>query len=66
MFSRTGIEVLDIRKLHELSMPQEAYLRRLLRSEMLARWLSPAAKALLGVFRVRNKMLILGAKQPGA
>jgi 2-polyprenyl-3-methyl-5-hydroxy-6-metoxy-1,4-benzoquinol methylase len=62
LFARSGLETLEVHKLHELSMPHEAYLKRLLRSDRLARSLAPAARTIFRVLPIRNKMLALGAR----
>jgi len=62
LFESIGLEVLELRKFHELSFPYEFYLKKLLRSEALVRLLLPAVKAFFAVFKIRNKMLVIGTK----
>ena len=57
-----GLEVIDLRKFHELSFPYEFYLKKMLRSELLVRMLLPAVKAFFWMFKIRNKMLVIGRK----
>lgn len=58
-----GFEVVQLEKFHELSLPYHAYLHRLLRSELLARLAAPMAALFFRLFKVRNKMLIVGRKR---
>ena len=65
LFDRVGLKVIELRKMHELSMPHEAYLTRMLRSESLARVLGPVTRTLFRVLKIRNKMLAIGEKVAG-
>jgi len=65
LFERVGVSVTELRKIHELSMPHEAYLKKMLRSGSLARLLGPVARTLFRVLKVRNKMLVIGEKRSG-
>jgi 2-polyprenyl-6-hydroxyphenyl methylase/3-demethylubiquinone-9 3-methyltransferase len=62
IFESAGLEVVELRKFHELSFPYEFYLRKLLRSETLVMVLLPAVKAFFWLFKIRNKMLVIGRK----
>jgi 2-polyprenyl-6-hydroxyphenyl methylase/3-demethylubiquinone-9 3-methyltransferase len=62
LFESSGLEVLELKKFHELSFPRAFYLRKLLKSEALVRLSDPAVSLVLAVFPVRNKMLIVGRK----
>jgi 2-polyprenyl-6-hydroxyphenyl methylase/3-demethylubiquinone-9 3-methyltransferase len=62
LFRSCGLEVIELRKFHELSFPYEFYLRTLLRSEALVKLSLPAVKAFFRLFKIRNKMLVIGRK----
>jgi cyclopropane fatty-acyl-phospholipid synthase-like methyltransferase len=62
LFRSCGLEVIELQKFHELSFPYEFYLRKLLRSETLIRLLLPIVKAFFWLFKIRNKMLVIGRK----
>jgi 2-polyprenyl-6-hydroxyphenyl methylase/3-demethylubiquinone-9 3-methyltransferase len=62
IFTSSGLEVVEVQKFHELSFPYDFYLKKLLRSEALVRLLLPAVKAFFGLFKIRNKMLVIGRK----
>jgi 2-polyprenyl-6-hydroxyphenyl methylase/3-demethylubiquinone-9 3-methyltransferase len=62
MFASSGLEVVQLRKFHELSFPYEFYLKKLLRSEALAKLSLPAVRAFFWLFKIRNKMLVIGRK----
>jgi len=62
LFSSCGLEVVELQKFHELSFPYEFYLRKLLRSETLIKISLPAVKAFFWLFKIRNKMLVIGRK----
>jgi 2-polyprenyl-6-hydroxyphenyl methylase/3-demethylubiquinone-9 3-methyltransferase len=62
LFEAAGLEVLELHKFHELSFPYEFYLKKLLRSEALVRLLLPAVHIFFRIFKIRNKMLVVGRK----
>ena len=62
LFRSCGLEVIELRKFHELSFPYEFYLRKLLRSQVLVKLSLPLVKAFFYVFKIRNKMLVIGRK----
>lgn len=62
LFTSCGLEVIQLQKFHELSFPYEFYLRKLLRSDALVRISLPAVKAFFRLFKIRNKMLVIGRK----
>jgi len=62
MFASSGLEVIELQKFHELSFPYDFYLRKLLRSEAFVKLLLPAVKAFFWLFKIRNKMLVIGRK----
>jgi 2-polyprenyl-6-hydroxyphenyl methylase/3-demethylubiquinone-9 3-methyltransferase len=62
LFSSCGLEVIQLQKFHELSFPYEFYLRKLLRSEALVKLSLPLVRAFFRLFKIRNKMLVVGRK----
>jgi 2-polyprenyl-6-hydroxyphenyl methylase/3-demethylubiquinone-9 3-methyltransferase len=62
LFTSCGLEVVELQKFHELSFPYDFYLRKLLRSESLVKVLLPLVKAFFWLFKIRNKMLVIGSK----
>jgi len=63
LFEAVGMEVIELRKFHELSFPYEFYLRKLFKSELFVRSSLPAVKLFFRVFKLRNKMLVVGRKR---
>jgi hypothetical protein len=63
LFTSCGLEVVELQKFHELSFPYDFYLRKLLRSEVLVKLLLPIVKAFFRLFKIRNKMLVIGRKK---
>ena len=62
IFASSGLEVVQLQKFHELSFPYEFYLKKLLRSESLVKYSLPAVRAFFWLFKIRNKMLVIGRK----
>jgi 2-polyprenyl-6-hydroxyphenyl methylase/3-demethylubiquinone-9 3-methyltransferase len=62
IFTSSGLEVVELQKFHELSFPYDFYLKKLLRSEALVKLLLPVVKAFFWLFKIRNKMLVIGRK----
>jgi hypothetical protein len=62
MFVSSGLEVVELQKFHELSFPYEFYLKKLLRSQALVNLSLPAVRAFFWLFKIRNKMLVIGRK----
>ncbi len=62
LFTSVGLKVVELRTFHELSFPYDFYLKKLLRSELLVKLLLPAVKAFFWLFKIRNKMLVIGRK----
>jgi 2-polyprenyl-6-hydroxyphenyl methylase/3-demethylubiquinone-9 3-methyltransferase len=62
LFSSCGLEVIQLQKFHELSFPYEFYLRKLLRTESLVKLSLPLVKAFFRLFKIRNKMMVIGKK----
>ena len=63
LFESVGLEVVDLHKFHELSFPYEFYLKKLVKSEALVRLLLPAVRVFFKVFKIQNKMLVVGRKK---
>ena len=62
LFESVGLEVIDLHKFHELSFPYEFYLRKLFRSEAIVRLILPAVRVFFKIFKIQNKMLVVGRK----
>lgn len=62
IFASSGLNVIELQKFHELSFPYEFYLKKLLRSEALVKLSLPAVTAFFWLFKIRNKMLVIGRK----
>jgi len=62
LFESIGLHVIELGTFHELSFPYEFYLKKLLRSGAAVRLALPAVKAFFLLFKVRNKMLVIGRK----
>ena len=62
LFISVGLKVVELQKFHELSFPYDFYLRKLLRSELLVKLSYPAVRAFFWLFKIRNKMLVIGKK----
>ena len=62
LFTSCGLEIAELQKFHELSFPYDFYLKKLLRSEPLVKLMLPAVKAFFWLFKIRNKMLVIGRK----
>ncbi len=63
-FHEAGLDLADYRKIHELSFPYSFYLRKLLGSEKLVRAFLPIVSGFFRFFRIRNKIIAIGFKQP--
>jgi 2-polyprenyl-6-hydroxyphenyl methylase/3-demethylubiquinone-9 3-methyltransferase len=62
LFTSVGLKVVELQMFHELSFPYDFYLRKLLRSELLVKLSYPAVRAFFWLFKIRNKMLVIGKK----
>ncbi len=62
IFASSGLELVELSKFHELSFPYEFYLKKLLRSQALVKLSLPAVTAFFWLFKIRNKMLVIGRK----
>ena len=63
LFEEVGLELIDLHKFHELSFPYEFYLRKLFISELLVRLLLTMVKIFFNIFKIQNKMLVVGKKR---
>jgi 2-polyprenyl-6-hydroxyphenyl methylase/3-demethylubiquinone-9 3-methyltransferase len=63
LFEAIGMDIVEMKKFHELSFPYEFYLKKLIRSEALARLLLLFVRAFFRLFKIRNKMLVVGRKR---
>ena len=62
LLEAVGLKLIELRKFHELSFPYEFYLKKMLRSEILIKLMLPAVKAFFWLFKIRNKMMVIGSK----
>jgi len=62
LFESVGLEIVDLHKFHELSFPYDFYLRKFFKSEVIVKILSPAVRAFFWLFKIRNKMLVIGRR----
>lgn len=58
-----GLEVIELRRFHELSFPYDFYIKKLIHSERVAARLLPVVTLFFRLFRIRNKMLVVGRKE---
>ena len=63
LFESVGFEVIDLHKFHELSFPYEFYLKKLFKSQLLVNVILPFVKLFFKVFKIQNKMLVVGKKR---
>ena len=63
LFESTDLDVIDLHTFHELSFPYEFYLQKLLRSRMLVTTLLPVVHIFFKIFKIQNKMLVIGRKK---
>lgn len=63
LFETVGLQVIDLHKFHELSFPYEFYLKKLLKSPILVNLLLPFVQVFFKLFKIQNKMLVIGRKQ---
>ena len=62
LFESVGFEVIDLHKFHELSFPYEFYLKKLFKSQLVVNLSLPFVKVFFKVFKIQNKMLVVGRK----
>ena len=63
LFESVGLAVIDLHKFHELSFPYEFYLKKLLRSQLLVKLALPPVQIFFKIFKIQNKMLLIGQKK---
>jgi 2-polyprenyl-3-methyl-5-hydroxy-6-metoxy-1,4-benzoquinol methylase len=62
LFESAGLRIMDLHKFHELSFPYEFYLGKLFKSQFLVKLLLPVVRVFFKIFKVQNKMLVIGRK----
>ncbi|HNK62437.1 MAG TPA: class I SAM-dependent methyltransferase [Anaerolineales bacterium] len=62
-YEAAGMDVVEMRKFHELSFPYSFYLRKLVKSELLVKVLLPLVHIFFILFPIRNKMLVVGRRK---
>ena len=62
MLVAAGLEVVELRKFHELSFPYSFYLKKMFSSDFIVKMILPVVHILLALFPIRNKMLAIGRK----
>lgn len=65
LMEKIGFELISIKKIHELSFPYTFYLKKIVKSELLAKLVAPVAAGFFMLCRIRNKMIIV-ARKPSA
>src|SRR5690349_1493367 len=62
LFASVGLKVVEVQTFHELSFPYDFYLKKLFRSALVVKTLLPAVRTFFWLFKIRNKMLVIGRK----
>jgi 2-polyprenyl-3-methyl-5-hydroxy-6-metoxy-1,4-benzoquinol methylase len=62
LFASVGLKVIELQTFHELSFPYDFYLKKLFHSETVVKVLLPVVRAFFWLFKIRNKMLVIGRK----
>lgn len=62
LYEASGMEVIELKRFHELSFPYSFYLKKLVRSDLLVNVLLPFVNIFFAIFPIRNKMLAIGKK----
>ena len=62
LFKAAGLEVIALEIFHELTFPYDFYLRKFFKSEVIIKVLLPLVRAFFWLFKIRNKMLVIGRK----
>ena len=62
LMEAAGVNVVELKRFHELSFPYRFYLKKWVRSELLVRLLLPFVHIFFVIFPIRNKMLAIGQK----
>jgi 2-polyprenyl-6-hydroxyphenyl methylase/3-demethylubiquinone-9 3-methyltransferase len=63
LYEAAGLEVVELKRFHELSFPYSFYLKKLVRSDALVKLLLPFVHIFFMIFPIRNKMLAIGKKR---
>jgi 2-polyprenyl-3-methyl-5-hydroxy-6-metoxy-1,4-benzoquinol methylase len=58
-----GLEVVELKRFHELSFPYSFYLKKMVRSGFLVKLLLPFVRFFFIIFPIRNKMLAIGRRK---
>lgn len=58
-----GLDVVELKRFHELSFPYSFYLKKLVRSEALVKLLLPFVHLFFIIFPIKNKMQAIGRKR---
>jgi len=62
LFQSVGLEIVELHIFHEVTFPYDFYLRKFFKSEVIVKILSLTARAFFRLFKIRNKMLVIGRK----
>ena len=62
LYHRSGLEILFLKKDHELSLPYRNYLKKKFRSETIVNMTEPIVRLFFQVCRIRNKLIAIGKK----
>ncbi|HKG53033.1 MAG TPA: class I SAM-dependent methyltransferase, partial [Anaerolineales bacterium] len=62
LFKAAGLEVIELEIFHELTFPYDFYLRKFFKSEVIIKVLLPLVMTFFWLFKIRNKMLVIGRK----
>ncbi|HEX2989113.1 MAG TPA: hypothetical protein VHO49_00480, partial [Anaerolineales bacterium] len=65
LFESAGLQVAELRKFHELSIPYEFYMKKLIKRQRVVNFLLPVVRLFFSIFKIQNKQLVIG-KKPGA
>jgi 2-polyprenyl-6-hydroxyphenyl methylase/3-demethylubiquinone-9 3-methyltransferase len=60
LLEAAGLHIAELKRFHELSFPYSFYLKKLVRSEGLVKFLLPLVHIFFVLFPIRNKMLAIG------
>ena len=60
LYQEYNFDLLDIKTFHELSFPNDYYLKKMLSNERLVNLITPLVNLLIKVSLIRNKMIIAG------
>jgi 2-polyprenyl-3-methyl-5-hydroxy-6-metoxy-1,4-benzoquinol methylase len=58
-----GLDVIELKRFHELSFPYSFYLKKLVRSGVLVKLLLPFVHLFFIIFPIKNKMLAIGRRR---